>query len=135
MNLTEARTTADLEELGSIDEVRHQLAEIVQPLRVDGASYDELLAVVRTLQDKWLGFRKGPFVSSQAEYVFYLTELDGSVRNQRLGITDAHYHDQKLAKQWFRSMRNLVHSDKGGDDRAFRKLKDLYEVMTAQGGE
>jgi len=132
MDLIEVRTVADLEELGSVDEIRQQLQKIVDPLRVEGSSYIELFAIVKTLQEKWLDFREGPFVSSQAELVFYLTKLDGSVRNRLLGITDALYHDPKMAKQWFRSLRKLVHSDRGGDDDAFHALQDLYDVMIAR---
>lgn len=132
MDLTEVRTAQDLERLGSVDEIRQQLGEIVRPLKVDGSSYAELFAVVQTLQEKWLDLREGPFVSRQAELVFYLTKLDGSVRNEFLGITDAHYHDPKVAKRWFRSMSQLVHSDRGGDDGAFQTLQDLYDVMTAR---
>ncbi|QET02561.1 hypothetical protein FOB72_11280 [Cupriavidus pauculus] len=130
MDIAKIQTLGALEKLGSVDEIRRQLEPIVQPLRIDAKTYADLLLVVQTLQEKWLDFRPGPFVSRQAELVFYLTKLQGSARNELLGITEAHYRNKKLAKQWFRSISQQVHSDKGGDDVAFQVLRDLYTVMT-----
>lgn len=135
MDIAKIQTERDLERLGSAYQIRQQLEAIVHPLRIDAETYTDLLVVVQTLQAKWLDFHLGPFISRQAELVFYLTKLQGSVRNELLGITIAHYHDKELAKQWYRSISQLVHSDKGGDDIAFQVLQDLYKVMTEPADE
>ncbi|WP_233238845.1 hypothetical protein [Bordetella sp. LUAb4] len=130
MDLPTIQSVHELEQIGTVDEIRQRLELAVHPLRIDATTYPELLAVLQTLQTKWLDFHQGPFVSRQAELIFYLTELEGSVRNRLLGITDAHYQDKEVAKKWCRSLAQQVHSDKGGNDAAYRVLLDLYKVMT-----
>lgn len=130
MTLAKIKTVRELEKLGSVDDIRQQLESIVHPLKIAATTYADLLVVVQTLQVRWLGFRPGPFVSRQAELVFYLTKLQGSMRNELLGITPAHYENRDLAKKWFRSVSQQVHGDKGGDDIAFQVLQELYKVMT-----
>lgn len=133
MDIAKIETTEQLKQLGSIEEIRRKLEEIVSPLQVGATTYAGLMDVVRILQKNWLGFHAGPFVSRQAELVFYLTRLDGEQRNKLLEITDAHYRDKDLARKWFRSLRQQVHSDRGGDDAAFLILQELYDVMTESG--
>ncbi|MFK5949009.1 MAG: hypothetical protein QM500_09615 [Methylococcales bacterium] len=75
-------------------------------------------------------YKNETFVSEQAELIFYLTELEGKQRNKALGIRDEHYENKAVAKKWFRRISQKVHSDKGGNDAAFKTLCALHEVMT-----
>lgn len=61
--------------------------------------------------------------------MYYLTQLEGKQRNVALGITDDLYEDVAKAKKWYKKLSLLVHPDKGGDNKAFVILTQLYEVM------
>lgn len=69
------------------------------------------------------------FKSKQAEYLFYLTKLEGKQRNNLLGLTDEHYENKQLANQWYREIAKYIHPDKNGDTQAFLELKKIYDVL------
>jgi hypothetical protein len=69
------------------------------------------------------------FKSKQAEYLFYLTKLEGKQRNNLLGLEDSHYEDKEIAKKWYREIANLVHPDKGGNNEAFNTLNKIYQIL------
>ena len=75
---------------------------------------------------------EGPFISKQAEYIYYLTELDGKTRNNKLGLTDIHYESKKEAKKWYKNIARLVHPDKLKlkNDIPFKVLRKIYEIIT-----
>ncbi|WGK93351.1 hypothetical protein [Pseudomonas migulae] len=138
MNLSAIQNVEDLQNLGTLEDLRLVIQQLVSPLKVEAATYEDLLKIVQLLQENWVGIRSGTFVSRQAEIIFYLTKLDGQLRNDLIGLTDEHYEDQDKAKQWLRKLNNLVHPDKGGDEAAFKILKKIYEQVTLNdfdGGE
>lgn len=129
MKFQSVQSIEDLKQLGSIKDLVEQLQKLVTPLKVEAKTYEEVFEIVCTLQKSWLSFAKGPFISKQAEYVYYLTQLEGKQRNDAIGITDQHYDDLAVAKKWFKELAQLVHPDKGGNSEAFDVLKKLYDVM------
>ncbi|QXG47477.1 hypothetical protein [Pseudomonas viridiflava] len=136
MKISEIRSIENLEALGPVAEVRQKLEEIVSPLKVEANSYQDLFSVVQTLQKKWVDFVPGPFVNRKAEVVFYLTRLDGEVRNRLLGLTEEHFRDPKLARKWHHSMRALAHSDReGGNDDAYIALEKIWSIVNYAGDE
>jgi len=74
-------------------------------------------------------YKNDYFKSKEKEFLFYLTKLEGKQRNKLLGITDEHYADKKLAKEWYKNLSKLVHPDMGGTDEAFNTLQKLYNIM------
>ncbi len=136
MKIFSANDIESLEALGTVAELRQQLQEVVSPLKVEAESYDDLLKVIQVLQEKWIDAVPGPFVSRKAEVIFYLTKLEGDQRRQLLGLTEEHFQDAALAKKWFRSLRQLVHSDReGGSDEAFLALQKIYKLVNFVGDE
>ncbi len=119
----------ELEKLGSKEDVKSFLQEIVAPLKINASSYQEIYETLKMLQQKHIDFIDGFFKSKQDEYLFYLTKLEGKQRNQLLGLTDEHYVDKELAKKWYREISNYVHPDKNGDGNAFHTLRNLYNVL------
>lgn len=74
------------------------------------------------------------FTSKQAEYIFYLTKLEGKQRNKLLGLKDEHYEDKEVAKKWYREIAKLVHPDKDVENKyeeneAFNTLNKIYQVL------
>lgn len=72
------------------------------------------------------------FTSTAAEYIFYLLELDGKDRLNKLNVTKRLYSNKKLAKSWRDKIAWEIHPDKckiSGANKAFAKLNQLYEGM------
>ncbi|MBP8149355.1 MAG: hypothetical protein KAY21_06515 [Limnohabitans sp.] len=132
MEIENIHSVADLRDRGSISDLVKKLCCLISPLKVEAKTYEELFEIVSLVQKNWLPLAKGPFISRQAEIIFYLTKLEGKQRNDALGMSDDIYEDLGKAKEWYRNMRGLVHPDKGGDANAFAILKKLYEVAIDQ---
>ncbi|GGY29928.1 hypothetical protein [Paludibacterium paludis] len=127
--ISKVKSVDDLRVLGDLPMLVSALEEDISPLKVDVSNYEELFSVVLKLRRNWVPYIKGPFVSKQQEYIYYLTKLEGKQRNVALGITDKLYEDKSAAKKWYKKIANQVHPDKGGDNAAFVVAKKLYEVM------
>lgn len=72
------------------------------------------------------------FNSKEAEYIFYLLELDGKQRADKLNITMKCYSNKNEAKMWRDSIAKVIHPDKCKNERASEaicKLNQLYEDM------
>lgn len=129
--LFEAKSINDLASLGSEGDLCKLLNQVYHPFRLDADTYEKIFAAIKAIRGSLSNLRSYPFVSRQAEAVFALTELEGKQRNDRLGFTEAMYKDRILSRQWYRSIAQLVHSDKiDGDPGPMQLLKDLYEMIT-----
>lgn len=129
MELEKIKSVEDLRNAGSISKLVKEIKSLIRPLTIEANTYDELFKIVCCLQKNWLPLVKGPFISKQAEFVYYLTQLEGKQRNVALGITDDLYEDVAKAKKWYKKISNIVHPDKRGSNKAFVILKQLYHVM------
>ena len=72
------------------------------------------------------------FISKASEYIFYLVELDGKERMDKLKVTRKHYSNKKLAKEWRDSIAKEIHPDVCKvkyAERAIAKLNQLYAGM------
>ena len=132
MEIEKIHSIDDLKDRGSISDLVEKICCLIRPLKVEAKTYEELFEIVSLLQKNWLPLVKGPFISRQAEVVFYLTKLEGKQRNNAIGMSDDIYEDPEKAKEWYRDMRGLVHPDKGGDANAFAILTKLYKVAIDQ---
>ena len=74
----------------------------------------------------------GYFISKASEYIFYLVELDGKERMEKLKVTRKHYSNKKVAKEWRDNIAKEIHPDvcKIKDaEKAIAKLNQLYAGM------
>ena len=74
------------------------------------------------------------FKSKGAEYIFYLLELDGKQRAEKLNITMKCYSYKVAAKEWRDSIAKVIHPDKCkhiNANEAICKLNQLYEDMVS----
>jgi hypothetical protein len=130
LKISEISSLDDIREYEKKSNIRKDVQALISPLKIEeGVSDEGVLDIIRVLKSKWLGFKDGPFVSEQEEYIYYLTKLEGKQRNKALGITDNHYEDTTIAKKWYKEISQLAHPDKGGDATAFNVLRKIYEVM------
>ena len=131
MKIENIKSIEDLENSGSITDWIVYLRNLIKPLTIEEIeTYTELFEIVRAIQKNWLPVIDGPFISKQAEIIYYLTELDGKKRAEKLGLNDEHYNDKAKAKIWYQKLSNLVHPDKGGNKEAFSTLKKIYDTIT-----
>lgn len=129
MEFKEINSIQDLESIGSLEQAIQQLNAQISPLFVKAESFEELFQILLTLKKNWVPFVEGPFVSKKAEYIYYLTQLDGKARNDALGIEDECYESLDAAKKWKRNIQKYVHPDMGGDEKAFKILTKIYDVL------
>lgn len=72
------------------------------------------------------------FNDKASEYIFYLLELSGKARADKLNIQLKHYSNKKEAKKWRDSIAKVIHPDKCKNkqaNKAISKLNQLYEDM------
>ena len=78
----------------------------------------------------------GYFNSLASEYIFYLVELDGKDRLNKLKVNRKFYSNKKLAKSWRDKIAKEIHPDKCSIPQAkeaIAKLNQLYEGMIDNG--
>lgn len=71
------------------------------------------------------------FIDKQNEYLFYLIELDGPSRMFKLKITNSHYLNKTLAKEWFENIRSIISANKNHTlyTTGINKLQEIYFKM------
>ncbi len=72
------------------------------------------------------------FTNLANEYIFYLTQLDGELRMNKLGITSIHFSDKRKAKSWRDKISKTIHPDVCHHvhaSEAMSQLNDLYNQM------
>lgn len=72
------------------------------------------------------------FKSEEDEIIFYLLEMEGKKRSEKLGITRACFINEKEAKKWRNRISKKIHPDKTNNKNATEataKLNQLYKEM------
>lgn len=129
--LLEAKSVDILASFGSVEYLLTAINEVYHPFELHADTYERLYEAIEAVRASFLSLKSYPFVSRQAEAVFALTELDGTQRNTRLGYTKAISRNKRLSHKWYRSVAQLVHSDKINNDPVpMQLLEDLYEKIT-----
>lgn len=128
----------ELKKLGNFKEVRAEIKKFGgKTIHVSGRSWKELLVSIedfqKAIQQLNLSECKnlvdeamvspssentnqtvsesGYFTTKASEYIFYLTELDGEARMNKLGITATHFSSKRKAKTWRDHISNVIHPD------------------------
>ncbi len=72
------------------------------------------------------------FISKEAEIIFYINELNGESRLNKLGVNKRHFSDKKKATKWRNDLVKKIHPDICSHPRALeatRKLSSIYNEM------
>lgn len=72
------------------------------------------------------------FKTEEDQIIFYLLEMDGKSRSEKLGITRECFIDKKYAKTWRNNIYKKIHPDKTNNKKATEaaaKLNQLYKEM------
>lgn len=79
------------------------------------------------------------FKSEAHEIIFYLNELDGDERLNKLSVYKAHYLNEELARKWYLNIAKKIHPDAlvndkiVGAEEAMSKLIAIYNGMRNNG--
>ncbi|WP_444684527.1 hypothetical protein [Alkalicoccus luteus] len=72
------------------------------------------------------------FKTEVDELIFYLLELDGDSRLDKLGVTSFHYRNRKYANNWRKDLARKLHPDvckHPKAEEAYKELSKIYEGM------
>lgn len=72
------------------------------------------------------------FKGEAEKYIFYLLELDGKQRLDKLGINKLHYAKKEIASKWRNNIAKLIHPDvcnHPNAEKAISELNDMYKEM------
>lgn len=71
---------------------------------------------------------EGYFASEEQEYMYYLIELDGEQRMEKLGISSNHFINKKRAKEWRDSMSKKIHPDVSQHIKAAEAMSQINMI-------
>ncbi|MEW4275369.1 hypothetical protein [Priestia megaterium] len=100
----------------------------------DGVEISYVIGEKTIIQEKKNLF----FHDKAAEYIFYLTKLDGESRQKMLDITKFHYNDRGYAQKWYRNIAKVIDPDvckHPYSKKASIELNKMYERMQDNGQE
>lgn len=72
------------------------------------------------------------FKGNAERYIFFLLELDGKERLDKLGINKLHYSKKEIANKWRNNIAKIIHPDichHPNAENAISKLNDMYKEM------
>lgn len=69
------------------------------------------------------------FKSDAYKYIFYLLELQGEARMEKLKIYKSHYINNDVAKGWYKNIAMKVHPDVCKDERASEAMAELTSIF------
>lgn len=72
------------------------------------------------------------FKGNAEKYIFFLIELDGKERLDKLGISRLHYSKKEVASKWRNNIAKVIHPDvchHPNAERAMSELNDMYKEM------
>lgn len=70
------------------------------------------------------------FKSEATKYMFALTEVEGKIRLNLLGVDYNHYRNENLAKNWYQHIKQIIEDSEYTDlAGAIGVLEVLYEGM------
>ena len=162
MDWLKVQNLEELRNLGNFNSVRKSIKKFGgKTIHVSGRSWEELFESIKAFQEviQKLGLSeckdmvnqvmvnpssentdstvndRGYFTTQASEYIFYLTELDGEARMNKLGITATHFSSKRKAKTWRDHISKVIHPDvckhvHASD--AMAQLNDLYNQMVGR---
>lgn len=73
------------------------------------------------------------FKSSSDELIFYILELSGKKRNEKLGVKESYYKNSDEAKKWRNNILKKIHPDISNNPNASEaiiRFEQLYELIS-----
>lgn len=139
MSLLNVKSVDELKSIGKFNEVKKELKKELEGFKgIKWNSWDNLFKGIEAYKNfnckrKEDEKKENYFISKAAEYIFYLLELDGEARLEKLGITKMHFVSKDKAKNWRNNIAKIIHPDKCNHKmarEATAKLSKIYMELT-----
>ena len=130
INWRNVNSVKELKTLGSFKEVK-ECIRLDTKQKITARGWDDLFKKIKEITTPSEQY----FISPSIEYIFYLVELDGEIRMNKLNITSKLFKDKKEAKSWRDKISKLIHPDvctHAKSSEAMMKLNELYQQMTGR---
>ncbi len=142
MDFFSASSVEELKKCGKLKQVRAVIKEMFEPnIKIKANTWENLYKSINDLK------KIIPYIPIETEtkqtnnlyfkgdaekYIFFLLELDGKERSDRLGINKVHHIDKEVATQWRNKIAKIIHPDVCKHckaEKAMAKLNEIYEGM------
>lgn len=166
MDWMNASSIEELKKLGKFKDVREKIKQDIDSdkmIKISGRGWKELYQSIQSFKEivskltsnqltnysiskniekivmpaeKEIVMTNDYFVTQSCEYIFYLVELEGKLRMDKLGIVPSLFSNQKSAKKWRDKISKAIHPDHCSHEKAneaMAELNALYHQMI--GGE
>lgn len=153
MNIFFTRTIEELKKIGNIRKLRKELKELLgDNIKIKTKSWKDLLESIEALkkiaelinkmdstqeekEEHELDKEQDLYFKGEAEkYIFYLLELDGKTRLNKLGVNKMHYAKKETASKWRNEIAKKIHPDNCTNkmaQKAMNELNYLYREMVS----
>lgn len=94
--------------------------------------YDRICIFRDMIQALEVGNKFDYFKSEEDEIIFYVLEMDGKKRSDKLGITRKCFMDKEEARKWKNNILKIIHPDKINNKYAtdaVAEINQLYKEM------
>ncbi|HFJ9494793.1 hypothetical protein CN520_02720 [Bacillus cereus] len=149
MKWFEVKTVEELRQLGKLKDIKFKVSNDLGPnIKVVARSWDDLFVAVKSLK-RFVEFKTGsyefkekvennvPYFKSEVDkLIYYIMELDGEVRQEKLNITPFHYQNKEFATTWRNKLMKKLHPDVCKHPMAQKatvELNYLYARMVQNG--
>ncbi|MGL4911729.1 MAG: hypothetical protein ACRC3Y_04780 [Romboutsia sp.] len=150
MRWINVNSVKELKELGRFRDVTREIKEdLGDTFKIKGKAWNEVYNNIAEFREiiqninKEINFEDGnkeeienynnPYFSSLAnEYIYYLLELDGELRNKNLGIINNHFKNKKKAKEWKDKILKVIHPEVSrhpNSSEAIAELNSIYNKL------
>lgn len=153
MKWYEVKSVEELKTLGTLKSVKKEISkdikgitgikEVSKFIRMGSNSWKGQLIKIQHLK-KIVGLVNGEnsvvidseeasddsyFKSDSHKYIFYLLELQGEIRMEKLKIYRSHYINNDIAKSWYKKIAKKIHPDICKDERAAEAMAELTSIF------
>ena len=153
MKWYEVKSVEELKSLGTLKSVKQEInkdikgitgiKEITQFIKMGSNSWKGQLTKIQNLKkiielvneensivsDNEEFSKESYFKSDAHKYIFYLLELQGEIRMEKLKIYKSHYINNEVAKSWYKNIAKKIHPDVCKDERAAEAMAELTSIF------
>ena len=137
MKWLNVKSVDELKKLGTLQGVTKQVEEDCKGIiNVKLDNWDSLFESIQLIKSviKQMDEREKRFTSKGSEYIFYLTELEGKERKDKLQVRSRLYANRRMAEQWKNKIEQEIISEELDSfvvQKAISVLNQLYLDMIA----
>lgn len=144
MNLFNANSEEELRKYGKLNNVRNELKKLLgSEVKIKSNNWSNLFKSITALKRISLyifGDNNNVelltndiyFKGETERYIFFLLELDGEQRLEKLGVNRVHYSNKEIADKWRNGIAKIIHPDVCSHikaEEAMAELNEMYREM------